>query len=208
MAIGVKYEAQTNKISTKIAHRSPTCCASCDLNVSHSMCVCVCLRVWAMKNCDMGETQLLSSLKRTSRGGNIFPPLPRIQDDQWNAIKCLHMLTHSNSATLWEKVGDKDTPAVLILSIHTQGCKDTSNGATLWAALACVLVWNRILFTCRAIKEQHARLALNTKLLDKAKCLQYSKMPVLMGQNKERRVILLQHGSWYFKMSNKAKMCY
>lgn len=118
------------------------------------------------------------------------------------------MLTHSNSATLWEKVGEKDTPAVLILSIHTQGCKDTSNGAMLWAALACVLVWNGILFTCRAIKEQHARLALNTKLLDKAKCLQYSKMPVLMGQNKERRVILLQHGSWYFKMSNKAKMCY
>lgn len=45
------------------------------------------------------------------------------------------MLTHSNSATLWEKVGEKDTPAVLILSIHTQGCKDTSNGAMLWAAL-------------------------------------------------------------------------
>lgn len=48
------------------------------------------------------------------------------------------MLTHSNSATLWEKVGEKDTPAVLILSIHTQGCKDTSNGAMLWAALALV----------------------------------------------------------------------
>lgn len=110
-----------------------------------------------------------------------------------------HARTYSNSVTLWEKAGDKDTPAVLILSIHTQGCKDTSNAATLWAALACVLVWNRILFTCRAIKEQHARLALNTKLLDKAKCLQYSKMPVLMGQNKERRVILLQHGCWYFK---------